>query len=127
MTSYLYYAAEFCKLVCPTCGGWPMSDFCVLSFALCFVFHAREPRSLEYFAEGAVPEIQYLPFNITSANFTNLDHTKNYTFRVFVQNDAGWSLSANVTQQVHKSCPPCSAMHDQAHAVLDALTNVVID
>jgi hypothetical protein len=62
--------------------------------------HGRTLCSLEYFAEGISTQIQYLPINITSANFTNLDYTKNYTFRVFVQNDAGWSVSANVTQQV---------------------------
>lgn len=55
---------------------------------------------VEYFAEGVATVVQYFPISITLSNYTDLDFTKNYTFRVFVQNDAGWSIPANVTQQV---------------------------
>ena len=55
---------------------------------------------VEYFAEEVDTVVQYFAISITASNYTDLDFTKNYTFRIFVQNDAGWSIPANITQQV---------------------------
>ena len=49
--------------------------------------------------------VQYFPISVTASNYTDLDFTKNYTFRISVQNDAGWSIPANITQQVVSAHP----------------------
>jgi len=48
--------------------------------------------------------VQYFPISVTASNYSDLDFKKNYTFRVYVQNDAGWSIPTNITQQVAQIC-----------------------
>jgi hypothetical protein len=59
---------------------------------------------LEYFAPGVAEISNSFGISTLASNYTGLDETKNYTFRLYVQNDAGWSTYAEVVQQVLPIC-----------------------
>ena len=54
---------------------------------------------VEYFEAGGNATTQYFNITTTTSVYMNLDYTKSYTFRVYVQNDAGWSAYAEVTER----------------------------